>query len=36
MPDRIEQQVVIDAPLDPVRDLVSVPGWWVAEEPASA
>ena len=29
MQDRIEQQVVINAPLERVWDLVSVPGWWV-------
>jgi uncharacterized protein YndB with AHSA1/START domain len=37
MQDRIEQQVVINAPLDRVWELVSTPGWWVpstVEEPA--
>jgi uncharacterized protein YndB with AHSA1/START domain len=37
MQDRIEQQVVINAPLDRVWELVSTPGWWVPstiEEPA--
>jgi uncharacterized protein YndB with AHSA1/START domain len=29
MQDRIEQEIVINAPLDRVWDLVSVPGWWV-------
>jgi uncharacterized protein YndB with AHSA1/START domain len=29
MQDRIEQQIVINAPLDRVWDLVTVPGWWV-------
>ena len=33
MQDRIEQQIVINAPLERVWDLVSVPGWWV---PAAA
>jgi uncharacterized protein YndB with AHSA1/START domain len=36
MQDRIEQQVVINAPLDRVWELVSTPGWWVptaTEEP---
>lgn len=36
MRDRIEQSVTINAPLDRVWDLVSVPGWWVpstSEEP---
>ena len=32
IPDRIEQQIVINAPLDRVWDLVSVPGWWVPTE----
>ena len=32
MQDRIEQQIVIHAPLDRVWDLVSVPGWWVPTE----
>jgi uncharacterized protein YndB with AHSA1/START domain len=32
MQDRIEQQIVINAPLDRVWDLVSVPGWWVPTE----
>ena len=32
MPDRIEQQIVINAPLGRVWDLVSVPGWWVPTE----
>jgi uncharacterized protein YndB with AHSA1/START domain len=32
MQDRIEQQIVIYAPLDRVWDLVSVPGWWVPTE----
>jgi uncharacterized protein YndB with AHSA1/START domain len=32
MPDRIEQQIVINAPLSRVWDLVSVPGWWVPTE----
>ena len=35
MPDRIEQQIVINAPLDRVWDLVSVPGWWVPTEVAT-
>ena len=29
MQDRIEEQIVINAPLDRDWDLVSVPGWWV-------
>ena len=29
MQDRIEQEIIINAPLDRVWDLVSVPGWWV-------
>ncbi len=29
MQDRIEQQIVINAPLERVWDLVTVPGWWV-------
>jgi len=36
MPDRIEQRVTINAPLDRVWELVSTPGWWVpstSEEP---
>jgi uncharacterized protein YndB with AHSA1/START domain len=36
MDDRIEQQIVIDAPLERVWDLVTRPGWWVpsaVEEP---
>ena len=32
MQDRIEQEIVISAPLDRVWDLVSVPGWWVPSE----
>jgi uncharacterized protein YndB with AHSA1/START domain len=32
MQDRIEQEIVINAPLDRVWDLVSVPGWWVPSE----
>src|ERR1700727_2482772 len=32
MPDRIEQQIVINGPLGRVWDLVSVPGWWVPSE----
>jgi uncharacterized protein YndB with AHSA1/START domain len=32
MEDRIEQQIVIDAPLERVWDLVSRPGWWVPTE----
>jgi uncharacterized protein YndB with AHSA1/START domain len=34
MEDRIEQQVVINAPADRVWDLVSEPGWWVPTETA--
>jgi uncharacterized protein YndB with AHSA1/START domain len=29
MQDQITQQIVINAPLDRVWDLVTVPGWWV-------
>lgn len=29
MEDRIEQDIVINAPLDQVWELVSEPGWWV-------
>lgn len=32
MEDRIEQQVVINASLDRVWDLVTTPGWWVPSD----
>jgi uncharacterized protein YndB with AHSA1/START domain len=36
MEDRIEQDIVINAPLDRVWQLVSEPGWWVPSAVVSA
>jgi uncharacterized protein YndB with AHSA1/START domain len=32
MDDRIEQHIVINAPVDRVWDLVTTPGWWVPSD----
>lgn len=34
--DRIEREILIDAAVDRVWQLVSTPGWWIGDEAASA
>ncbi|HET6503027.1 MAG TPA: SRPBCC domain-containing protein [Amycolatopsis sp.] len=36
IPDEIEQEIDIDAPVDVVWELVTVPGWWVGDAAGTA